>query len=343
MCFRFARIFTGALAACTTVGGDLLLEAADIGAGLSLLQLRAEKAAPSADKLAGQQTELIRSLGDDIVEAQAEMQEIGVEQANARVWAGLQAKADDEAQTAAIQQDQALALGLEQAQARVLVKQDALAKVEEAAYVSQKPARSLPWASSSLSTDRALLSLEKDVPVARPCRFTDPVSGISPGVYNKITQGITTVEDCRKLCEAEEDACLAIVFRKGRSTCATLPRTYDAGYKKAHDRAVVSNRFCGAGPEPLPPLALFGAGVEVTSGCGFSTPIRGKSPGSELQKHEGVTTLEDCQTRCADDTHCLAVIHRHGRGLCFTLPRAYDDNYEVSDDDAVVVNKVCAR
>lgn len=357
---------------CAEIAASWSPEAGDFdNQGLSLLQLRFAKTSPSSTnaeaKYAGELAEAKAAiLKSDIVEANDELQQLvesqAESQAEAREWAAALSVTDVEVQSAADQQEWALALGVAEVLARVHSKEDALAslllaapplghsllaRADDGALPSAivapsraPPAeRALPWAIATPKQEGLLAMTKASGAVLFPsgCRFTRPSTGVSPGSFNNLTHDVKHLQDCYEICDAE-DSCFAVVFKESRSLCVTLPRKYDDNYKKRDRGPVVSNRICPTSSSLS--SSLVGAGVK---GCQFSTAIRGHSPGSMIKKHEEVATLEDCQKLCASDVTCLAVVLRQSQRWCFTLPRTYNANYDVSSDDAVASNKLCTN
>ena len=87
----------------------------------------------------------------------------------------------------------------------------------------------------------------------------------------------------------------------------------------------------------------------VVLGSGFTKPISGISPGTAVDKVEGllsnIPTVNVCMEKCIaykGTKECKAIIYRKGKQTCNLIDRVYETNYKKAkdDDDAVVANKL---
>ena len=75
----------------------------------------------------------------------------------------------------------------------------------------------------------------------------------------------------------------------------------------------------------------------------FTTPVRGQSPGSSLQRTENVDSLDTCMALCvATGAACKAVTYWSNLKNCYQLDRTYDSLFVSRDDShpCVVANKL---
>ena len=72
-------------------------------------------------------------------------------------------------------------------------------------------------------------------------KFSQTVSGRSPGTSIEILEAVSDLEDCKLVC-LTYSTCMSIVYRQSAGTCAILGRDYSTDYQTTTDDAVVTRR-----------------------------------------------------------------------------------------------------